>query len=160
VILDDPQRLRALERSGLLRHPLGEQLNRLCYTAQQLLNADAVQLNALTETHQVHIAEWPRVKRDDIPITTSGCQSVAVAGVPIVIPNTIEHPVTCVMPWSATWQGYMGVPLKHEGQTIGSLCALTHEPRQWRDIDVTALQALAAMAMGSLQSVDRDGQPL
>ena len=60
---DDPDRLSAIERSGLLRHTQHERLNRLCYTATELLDVDAAQINVLTDTQQVYVAEWPRVLR-------------------------------------------------------------------------------------------------
>lgn len=148
--LRDPERLAALERSGLMRHAQDQRLNHLCYTAQQLLQCDAVQLNVITESEQHYIAEWPRAApRSPIRVADAGCREVILASEPVVVPNTIEHPVMCQMPWVATWGGYLGVPLGGL-LPIGSMCALTHQPREWSQQDVLALRSIGDLVLSSI----------
>lgn len=147
---DDGARLLAIERSGLLRHTQSERLNRLCYTATQLLDVAAAQINVLTATQQVYVAEWPRVLRLPTDIKGSGCQEVLKAEHSLAVNDTREHPVMCAMPWSATWQSYLGVPLQLDGLTLGTMCALDHQPREWTKYDVLTLEGIAAMVLPAL----------
>jgi len=147
---DDPARLLAIERSGLLRHTQSERLNRLCYTATQLLNADASQVNVLTATQQVYVAEWPRVLRLPTDLQESGCKEVLAAERTLVVPDTLDHPLMCAQPWTATWRAYLGTPLVLDGQVLGTMCALDHAPRDWSRYDELALEGIAAMVLPAL----------
>ncbi len=148
----DPARLTALQRSGLMRKEVAERLVHICYTAHQLLRADGAQLNVLDDQKQYVQAEWPPAELDPIPIELSGCQEVVKVEKPLVVPDTREHPVMCLLPWSGHWGGYLGVPLCYDGHVIGALCALSHETRNWSDQDVLALQSLSQLATWSLEN--------
>lgn len=147
---DDPDRLSAIERSGLLRHTQHERLNRLCYTATELLDVDAAQINVLTDTQQIYVAEWPRVLRRPTDIRESGCQEVLAAERTVAIDDTRTHPVMCRMPWTATWRGYLGTPLKLDSMVLGTMCALTTHTRAWTDMDRLTLEGIAAMVLPAL----------
>ncbi len=48
--------------------------------------------------------------------------------------------------------GYLGVPLKTStGHILGSLCAITHEPREWTDRDEEILENLAVAVVSDLE---------
>lgn len=119
---------------------------RICYTVCQLLDVDAAQLNVVTDTQQVYIAEWPRVSRPPVALSNSGCREVVLANDMIAIEDTLAHPIMCQMPWTLSWRGYLGVPLHYDGQTIGSLCALTVKKRAWTSIERVSLEALAELS--------------
>ena len=166
VPLSDPERLAAIERSGLLRHGPDERLIRICYTATELLRCDISQLNILTATQQLFVAEWPApgFERKPQDITEAGCSVVIEENHVIAVPDTREHPVMCNMPWIREWRGYLGAPVTFDGMAIGSLCALTVDPRGWTPQDCLAVQTLADMATAAIgaaltdpQDVHRDG---
>lgn len=149
--LSETDRLSALERSGLLRMPPGNRLTHVCYVATQLLDCDVSQVNALTNRVQHHVAEWPRVApRDDVDIELAGCRQIVVTGEVVAVEDTLAHPVMCRLPWSAIWQGYLGVPLLYDGEVIGSLCALTVGPRKWEARDRMTMSSLAGLVVSVL----------
>lgn len=150
-----PARLEALERSGLLRHTGQSQLTRLCYTTTALLGADAAQINVVTDSEQVFVAQWPREKRPPADLSSSGCREVVVTGQVIAVEDARDHPMMCTMPWVASWQGYIGAPLRFQGQVIGALCALSVTHRAWTRLDKVSLQGLADLVEASLaQQID------
>lgn len=149
--LRDPNRLAALERSGLLSRALDERLERLVTTAASVLNADASQLNVLTDTSQHRLSRWPPVTCTQVsPVSESGCRHVVEAGTTLVVPDTAEHPVLCVMPWARTWRSYLGTPIDYDSEPIGALCVLTRQPREWSRTDVMALEAVGRLVSHAL----------
>lgn len=149
--IGDPERLAALERSGLLRHDDYDRLTRLCYTATELLDADAAQINVITDSQQVFLAEWPRTVRPPAALSSSGCRQVVLRGELVAVEDTLKDPVLCTMPWVASWRGYMGVPLTFEGQVLGSMCVLTVKQRPWSMMDRVALEGLGDMVEGAIK---------
>lgn len=150
--LDSRARLAALERSGIRLIGVQEALQEACQAAAGLLRGDAAQVNVVTRYEQEFLAEWPRPRRwrKPVPLSNSGCREVVIAEHTLVIDDTHEHPVVCVMPWVQDWRGYIGAPIAYDTQVIGSLCVLTKEPRDWTDGDVAALEVLADKVSASL----------
>lgn len=143
--------MAALKRSGLLRHQQHERLVRICYTAVELIGADCSQLNVITATQQVFIAEWPRTaQRSPVELDNSGCSEVIALGGLLAVEDTLAHPVMCIMPWTAHWQGYLGAPITYEGQAIGSLCTLSVNKRAWSKHDQLTIQTLADMVTAAI----------
>ncbi|HSJ03074.1 MAG: ATP-binding protein [Verrucomicrobium sp.] len=84
------------------------------------------------------------------PLTHSICQYVVQDGQTLVI-HDVRHE-----PWHAEnlactdlkVRSYLGVPLiNDQGLTIGSLCALDDQPREWTRTNEQVLTSLAAMVM-------------
>lgn len=146
-------RLEALTRSGLLNKSAAERLVHLAYTSCSLLQADACQINALDDTMQRTVTGYPPNPEGwpTVPVELTGCQEVVLLGVPLVIPNVKDHPMMCKLPWADHWQGYLGVPIVFDRQTIGSVCVLSKEPRAWRTYETTALQGIARLIVASLE---------
>jgi GAF domain-containing protein len=143
--LDSVPRLIAIERSGILLVKRQEMLVEVCKALYEALSVDDVQVNVITATHQIFVAEWPKPKRrrKPNPLTNSGCREVILANQPVVIPDSREHPIMCTMPWVKEWLGYLGVPLRYEGQPLGTLCVLTRKVRQWTPEDVALVESHA-----------------
>lgn len=151
--LDDPARLAALERSGLMRKEAGARFTHVCYTVTQLLNSDVSMLSVITSDRQRFVAEWPRTPlQPELDLSQSGCKEVVLTNRLVAITDTRLHPVLCRMSWSAIWQGYASAPVVLDGQPIGALCALTVGRRQWSAHDEHALSGLADLVSASLQS--------
>ena len=153
--LASQERLAALERSGLLHKTPNERVRHLVYTAYTLLRADAAQLNILTDTHQHTVVEWPRASPhavSSMPVGDSGCYRVMLAEETMAIEDTLEHPQMCVLPWTAIFRGYLGTVICYDNQPIGSLCALTVEPRKWTALDIVTLESLAKLVAISVDA--------
>ncbi len=144
--LDSAVRLAAIERSGILIGARQEAFNAVCKMAHSLVGADCSQLNVLNAQSQIYVAEWPRPGRfrQPTPMKDSGCREVVIAEVPIVIDDSRLHPVTCLMPWTSDWLGYLGCPVTYDSQVLGSLCVLTKKVRPWSAKDVGIMRGLAA----------------
>ena len=119
-----------------------------------LLNSDAAQLNVLSGNVQHTASEWPRVLRRtaDMPLEETGCQVVLLADHPVAIPDTMEHPVLCHVPWSTMFRGYMGTLLRYQGENIGTICVLTVQPRNWTTQDKLTLEGIAQLATQALET--------
>lgn len=149
--LDDPDRLQALQASGLLEKTITERLDHLAFAASRLLLADACQINALDDIHQRTVVGFPPGDWPVLPVELTGCVEVVLSGKPFVVDDAVEHPVTCTQPWAETFRGYMGAPVTYGGEIIGSICVLTSEPRNWKAYEVSALEGVARLVGMSLE---------
>lgn len=145
--LDDPERLQALQASGLLRKEVAERLDHLTYSAAILLRSDAAQVNALDGTHQHHMSIYPPVEPMPCadPVEHAGCREIVMSETTLPVSDTRLHAIMCDMPWTTAWRGYLGTPVRYQGQVIGSLCVLTEEPRDWNQWDLRALEGVARL---------------
>lgn len=148
-VLDDPERLSAITRSGVLALH-ATRLQTLTVRAVRLLHADAAQVNVVDDQQQHHVAACPPVLERTGPVKESGCRLVVETGQLLVVPDAERHPIVCDMPWAAVWRGYLGHPITYDGQVIGSFCVLTEEPRAWTLTDSHTLAELAAQASRTL----------
>jgi GAF domain-containing protein len=151
--LTAPERIAALRASGLLDKTVVQRLDSLAYTATALLRADACQINALDDRFQRTVTgyppgHWPAAQALEI----SGCRRVVLLGEPLVIPNVAYDEQVCNQPWTAQFQAYLGVPVRYEGQIVGSMCVLEGEPRDWSTYDVKGLAGLAHLVELSLEA--------
>lgn len=149
-VVTDPDRLAALEASGLLAKDVLGRLNHLTYSAVQITGGDASQINVLGGEWQNTIAAYPVPLPDPYPVEQSGCQEVIRQDDTIVIPDTAAHPLTCNLPWVQVWRGYLGAPIHHDGEPIGAMCLLSATPREWRQHDVLALAGFVRLVMLSI----------
>lgn len=149
--LDDPARLEALTRSGLLDRSIVERLDHLAFAACRLLLADACQINALDGLLQHTVVGFPPSDWPDMPVEITGCREVVLGGKPFVVPDTLENEVACVFPWAETFRGYLGCPVMYDSQIVGSICVLSGEPRAWKSYEITALEGVARLAGMSLE---------
>lgn len=157
LVMSSEARLEALRASGLLKKSTPERLHHLAYTACTLLEVDACQINALDDKLQRTVTGYPPSPEGwkDIPVDLTDCQEVVLLDEPLIIPDVSEHPIMCNLPWAEHWQGYLGVPLTFDEQTIGSVCVLSLQPRVWRSYEVTALTGIARLVYASLEGYER-----
>ncbi len=89
----------------------------------------------------------------ETPLSHSFCQWVVADQAPLVISDArlderlrsnLAIPDLGVV-------GYAGYPIRdHRGRIVGSLCAITHSPREWSGADLASLQDLAAACSSEL----------
>lgn len=151
TVITDPDRLAALDASGLLDKDVAGRLNHLAYSATMLTSTDVSQINVLGNLSQTTIAQYPEPLRGPISAESSGCHEVVRLGTTIVIPDTVLHPVTCDLPWVEDFRGYLGTPVHYSGQVIGALCVLTANPRDWHTRDLLTTEGLARLVSLSLE---------
>ncbi|MEM9292313.1 MAG: GAF domain-containing protein [Acidobacteriota bacterium] len=88
------------------------------------------------------------------PNQWSICIRVVRSGEPLVVPETHEHPQLCFNPiiLHDEVRAYAGVPLRtSRGHTLGSLCVLDVEPREFSDEDIRTLEHWADRAAARLE---------
>ncbi|GAB7038425.1 hypothetical protein JCM9533A_22750 [Catenuloplanes niger JCM 9533] len=96
----------------------------------------------------------PWAGRRQTPLSHSFCQHVVAASEPLVVVDARTDPRVrgnlAIEDLGVI--GYAGMPLTDsDGQVLGSLCAIDHEPRHWTDAELSLLADLAAACSDSLR---------
>lgn len=145
--LSDPERLAALERSGILQRDRDDRLVTLCMTATKLTEADQAHVNVLSAERQFHVASFPAPSVYAEKSSEAGCRLVIASEEPVLIPDTLAHPEVCDASWVTVGgvRAYLGVPVRVEGQVLGSFCVMKLEPHAWTSMDVLTMTSLAGM---------------
>jgi GAF domain-containing protein len=153
-ILTDPDRLGALDATGLMDSPAEQEFDRVTDLVRRCLGVP-VALVSLVETDrqffksQQGLAE-PWCDARGTPLSHSFCQYVVTDDEPLVVEDAREHPVLKNNGAVAELDvvAYLGVPIRTpDGHTLGSLCAIDSVPRQWVQGDVEVMEALAEVVM-------------
>lgn len=150
VRLDDPGRLAAVARSGLLDSPVEESFDRATRLASRLLGVPVSLVSVVTDRRQFFksatgLAE-PWSSQRQTPLSHSFCQHVVADDDPLAVADARRHPLVAD---NAAVQAmdviaYLGVPVHDEdGNALGALCAIDHSPRQWDEQDLEVLEDLA-----------------
>jgi GAF domain-containing protein len=158
--LEDPIRLEAIERTGLVGVEEDPVLHRITRLAARSLDAPVALLSFVGADRQFFASSWglpePWASDRGTDLLHSFCQHVVVSNQPLLVTDARKHPLV---------QGnraiedldviaYMGVPMNDSnGNTLGSFCVIDHEPRQWKPADVELLHDFAAAVMDRVESV-------
>ncbi len=150
--LRDAERLDALRDTGLLDAPPEAAFDRFTALVRRLLGVPVALVSFVDADRQVFVSQdglpEPWATRRKTPLSHSLCQHVAAGDATLVVPDARDHPVLCdnLAVRDLDVVGYLGVPVHGPGgHALGSLCALTPEPRDWQAADVSLMQDLAAL---------------
>lgn len=157
-IVQNVNRLAALQRVGLLDTPPEETFDRLTSLARRILNAPVALVSLVDGDRQFFKScaglREPWLSRRETPLSHSFCQHVVALGAPLVVADARRHPLV----WSNLGieelgiVAYAGLPLAtSDGHTIGSFCVTDSEPRTWTWNEIEILKDLAAIAMGDIE---------
>ena len=157
--LDDPTRLGALRRAGVLDTPPEEAFDRLTRLAAKALHVPVSLVSLVDSDRQFFkscagVLPEPWHSQRQTPLTHSFCQHAVATGRPLVISDAREHPLVKNNPAIAELGviAYAGVPLVlSAGEVLGSFCVVDDKPRQWTDEELDILNTLAAAAVGELE---------
>jgi PAS domain S-box-containing protein len=162
--LNAPERLAALEATGLLEAEGVEIFERLARTAAHANRAPVAQVNLVTSDRQVPVACFgpePWNAGDDVSLEFSFCQHVVASGQPLVVEDARRHPLTRESR-ATTESGvvsYASVPLTTaKGLTLGSLCVVDFRPRVWTEEEMVVLRDLAEVATAEIDDRIRSHQ--
>ena len=155
----DVRRLAAVRGTGLLDTASEPAFDRLTRLAVRLLGVPAAFLSLVDEERDFYKAASgfpePLASERELAGRTFCHYTVAdaVAGRPLVIPDTRAHPEYSRVPTVRTLgvAAYVGVPLVVDGQPVGSFCAIDTEPRAWSGDEVEVLTELAASAQREIE---------
>ncbi len=155
VVLRSPERLAAVERSGLLDSEPEEAFDALTRLAALLLKAPASFVSIVDAERDFYKSQvgFPDALTGQRQLTgRTFCHHALAQAEPLVIDDTHANPVWQAVPTVTTLgiRAYVGVPMQLHGQTIGSLCVVDHEPRAWTDTEVAIVTQLAMSAAREL----------
>lgn len=156
--LDDPRRLDALRRSGLLDSPPDPGFDRLTRLASLLLKAP-VSLVSLVDDHRQYFKSLvgltgPVATDRETPLSHSFCHWVVTTGDAMVVSDAVvdERVAASLAITELDARAYAGVPLlSPDGHCIGSFCVIDSEPRTWTDDQLLILRELAGLVMTEIE---------
>lgn len=157
ALVQAPERLAAVDATGMLDSPPEPAFDALTQLAARLLSVPAAFMALVDEDRDFYKAACgfgePLASARELHGRTFCHYTVADAPGPLVIPDTHAHPAYRHVPTvdALGVRAYLGVPIYFEGQPIGSLCAIDDHPRAWSEDDVEVLTQLAASAQREIE---------
>jgi len=153
----DPQRLAAVQRTGLLDTPPEESFDRLTRLAAKLTGAPVSFLSLVDRERDfyksAHGFGEPLASTREIEGRTF-CHYALVGDQPLVLEDVTRLPVFRDVPTvqSLGVRAYAGVPLvTQDGQVLGSFCAIDFKARPWSAQDIEVLSELAQSALREIE---------
>jgi GAF domain-containing protein/ribbon-helix-helix CopG family protein len=157
--LADPVRLQAIERTGLLGIKEDPVLHRLTRLAAKTLDASVALMSLVEADRQFFASSWglpePWATERGTGLLHSFCQHVVISNQPLLVTDARKHPLVqrnlAIQDLDVI--AYIGIPLvDSDDNTLGSLCVIEHEPRQWRSQDVELMHDIAAAVMDRVEN--------
>lgn len=159
----NPERITALQSTGLLESAPIEHINRLTRFAAKILGAPVVLVSLVDKDRQVFKSQVGLKEpfTSGTPLTHSFCQWVVSGKDKLVVRDAREHPTLkdnlAIRDLGVI--AYCGVPLlERSSQAIGSFCAIDQKPREWSADELATLFDLAKIVEGvtTLAQFERD----
>jgi PAS domain S-box-containing protein len=156
-------RLAAVESTGLLALPHAPGLDRLTRLASRLLGVPTSLVSLVTDERQVFASQLglpsPWARAGQTPLSHSFCQYVVDNDAPLVVTDARAdervHDNRAVDEIGVI--AYAGMPIRMDGHTLGSFCAIDAEPRTWSATDLALLEDLAAAASSEIALIKAAG---
>ena len=157
-ILVDPDRLLALERTGLMAGEGDAVLDGIASAARRTLRAPVALVSLVDKDRQVFACALglpePWASRGETPMSHSFCRHAVVRRAPLVVEDARRHPDLrhnlAVRDLGVV--AYLGVPLiTGDGTVLGTLCVIDHVPRSWSREQIDLLADLTAAATAHLE---------
>jgi GAF domain-containing protein len=155
--LGEPGRLAALHASSLLDTPAEESFDRLARLAARVVNTPVALVTAVDRDRQFFKSclglPEPWATRRETPLSHSFCQHAVAAREPVIITDARNDPRFSdnlgIRDLGVI--AYLGVPLiTAEGQAIGTLCVIDHQPRIWTEDEISLVTDIAAAAVSEI----------
>lgn len=156
--LYDPERLQALERSGVMGGEPPSSHQRAVRLAARLLDVPVSLVSFVDGSRQYFSGQTgldaPLSETRTTPLSHSLCQHVVSSEEPLIVPDARDNPLVCnngaVRDMNVA--AYLGVPIRSpEGHVLGSFCAIDMQPRDWSDDDLAHMRDFAAIIESDLR---------
>jgi diguanylate cyclase (GGDEF)-like protein len=151
---DELQRLRDLERQGVLDHPGDEHFDRLVTLTASVLDTPIALISLVDRDRQWFLARHGLEIRET-PRQMAFCAHAIVGDETLVVPDASQdsrfntNPLVIAEP---KLRFYAGTPLQsRDGHNLGTLCVIDHQPRQFAAKQVTLLEELAQLVLRELE---------
>lgn len=155
--LDDPARLQALRRTGLLDSAAEPAFDRLTRLATRIFQVPVALVSLVDDERQFFKSSVglpsPWAEQRQTPLSHSFCKHVVINSQPLMVSDATTHPVLSQNPAIRELGviAYLGVPLiTSEGYALGSFCVIDGRPRNWAYDDLQMLWDLAASVMSEI----------
>jgi len=153
----DPARLSALRRLNLLDTPAEQSFDRISKLAAKILQVPMALVSLVDGDRQFFkscvglpdpYSEWR-----ETPLSSSFCKHVVVTSEPLILDDARKDPVHRVNGAIKDLGvvAYLGCPLRHDGQVLGTFCVLDTEEHSWTDEEISIVQDLAASVMTEIE---------
>jgi hypothetical protein len=157
--LENPARIEALGRTGLVGGKEDPILHRLTRLAARALEAPVALVSLVAADRQFFASSWgvpePWASDRGTDLLHSFCQHVVVSNQPLLVSDARKHPLVHSNRAIGALDviAYIGVPLNDkDDNTLGSFCVIDHEPRQWKQHEVELLYDFAAAVMDRIEN--------
>ena len=157
--LADPVRLQAIADTGRMGTKEDPVLHRLTRLAAKTLDASVALMSLVEEDRQFFASSYglpePWASERATGLLHSFCQHVVVSNQPLLVSDARKHPLVQrnLAIEDLDVIAYIGTPLvDSRDNTLGSMCVIEHEPRQWRSHDVELLHDIAAAVMDRVEN--------
>ena len=147
----DPERVAALEKTGLLDSDVDPAFDRIARLAAQILNAP-VALVSLVDADRQYFKSClglpePWASARETPLSYSFCQHAVARREPLIVDDAREDETLrdnlAIRDMGVI--AYAGIPLiDADGNALGTLCVIDSQPRHWTTHQVQLLSDLAA----------------
>ncbi len=151
------QHLPALEKGLLLDGPPEAVFDRLTSLIVRILGVPVAIISFVDQDRQVFksVCGLPARLVDELanPLSPAFCQQVVTSDAPLVIGDTRVDPLPGHDPAVSSLAviAYAGMPVRDaNGTPLGALCAIADFPREWTDIELSTLRALADQASAEI----------
>lgn len=143
---DEPERLAALWRNGLLDTPPSEAVNRVTRSVAQLLNMPMALVSLVDERRQWFLARHG-LETPETPREVSFCGHAVAARTTLRVVDAWQDPRFAGNPLvtgAPHIRAYLAAPLfDQQGHALGTLCVLDRRVREFSAVDQKSLERYA-----------------
>lgn len=151
---DEPGRLAAVQRYGVLDRPAGATLDRVTSMAARITESP-IAIVSIVDENRIWLLSRYGLDLQELARDPGLCDSAIMFDEPWVVTDARYDPRVLMNPLVAGEFGlqfYAGVPLRtRDGYNIGTLCVLDFEPRDIDAQQLASLEDLAVIAMTELE---------
>jgi two-component system, sensor histidine kinase len=153
----DPARLSALRRLNLLDTPAEESFDRISKLAAKILNVPVALVSLVDGNRQFFKSciglSTPYAEWRETPLSSSFCKHVVLSSEPLILPDARNDVIHCVN--GAIEElgavAYLGFPLQHDGQVLGSFCVIDTKEHRWTEKEISIVRDLAQSVMTEIE---------
>ena len=151
---DEVQRLRELERYGVIGSPSDEHFDRIVELAS-LIFAVPISAISLVEKHRQWFLCQRGLEASETPREQAFCAHAIAGDAVMVVPDALEDPRFQSNPLVTDpphIRFYAGAPLSTpDGHNLGTLCVIDRQPRQPSDQQLRQLTLLSELVMREIE---------